>query len=659
MASNDTPLIARKVLFGNPDRASVQLSPDGSQIAFLAPAEGVLNVWVAPREDLAAARPVTSDAGRGIRFYGWAYTSTHILYIQDKNGDENWRLYVVDLQDGGVRDLTPFDGVQARLQEISPDFPAEILVAINRRNAQLHDLYRLNIRTGELALLRQNDGFMGFLTDDAFHVRGALRMTPDGGLEMLQPAGDGWELWESVPAEDSLTTAAAGFDKSRDVLFMRDSRGRNTAALFARNLATGAMSLLAEDVQVDVGDIVRHPTEKHVQAVSFCYTRKRWQILDLAIEPDLAYLRTVADGEAEIVSRTLDDRFWIVLYVVDDGPARFYLYDRTARAARFLFTNRQELEDQPLAKMHAATLVARDGLALVAYYTLPPGADSDGDGIPDRPVPLVLFPHGGPWGRDVWGFNPWHQWLANRGYAALCVNFRSSTGFGKGFINAGNFEWGGKIMDDQVDAVRWAVAQQIADPGRVAVMGGSFGGYSTLGGLTFNPEVFACGVDLVGPSNLITLLESVPPYWRPVFEMFATRVGDPRTEEGRALLRKHSPLTYVDRICRPLLIGQGANDPRVKQAESDQIVEAMQAKDIPVTYLLYPDEGHGFARPENNLSFTAIAEAFLARCLGGRYQSIGDDFRGSSLTVPAGAEHVPGLTEALAQRAAAELKTEG
>ena len=294
----------------------------------------------------------------------------------------------------------------------------------------------------------------------------------------------------------------------------------------------------------------------------------------------------------------------------------------------------------------------------MAYYTLPLGTDSDGDGIPDRPLPMVLFPHGGPWGRDTWGYNPWHQWLANRGYAVLCVNFRSSTGFGKAFVNAGNLEWGGKIMDDQIDAVRWAIAQGIADPSRVAVMGGSFGGYSTLAGLTFTPEVFACGVDLVGPSNLITLLESMPPYWKPMLEMFTTRVGDHRTEEGRALLKKHSPLTYVERIRRPLLIGQGANDPRVKQAESDQIVQAMQAKGIPVTYVLYPDEGHGFARPENNLSFNAIAEAFLARCLGGRYQPIGDDFQRSSLQVPTGADEVPGLPEALVEHAAG-LKVEG
>jgi len=647
----DIPLIPRKVLFGNPDRASVQLSPDGGQIAYLAPLEGVLNVWVAPRQDPQAARPVTHDTGRGIRVYLWAHTNAHVLYIQDKNGDENWRLYAADLRAGAVMDLTPFEAVQARLQQISPRFPGEILVSINHRNPQLHDLYRLDIHSGQMALLAQNDGFMGFLTDDDYRLRGALRMIEDGGIELLRPAGDGWELWERIPAEDALTTTPVGFDRSGEVLFLKDSRGRDTAALLARHLPTGETTLLAADPQADAADVLRHPTEKHVQAVSFIYDRKRWQVLDPSIEPDLAYLRAVADGEVEITSRTLDDRFWIVLYLVDDGPARYYLYDRESCSARFLFTNRKGLEGQPLAKMRSAVIPARDGLKLVAYYTLPIGCDADGDGIPDRPVPMVLIPHGGPWGRDYWGYSTWHQWLANRGYAALYVNFRSSTGFGKAFINAGNLEWGGKIMEDQHDAVRWAMETGIADPARVAVMGASFGGYSTLGGLTFNPEVFACGVDLVGPVNLITLLDSVPPYWKPMFEMFATRVGDPRTPEGREHLRKHSPLTYVERICRPLLIGQGANDPRVKQAESDQIVQAMRAKGIGVTYVLYPDEGHGFARPENNLSFSAIAEAFLARCLGGRYQPVGDDFAGSSLTAPVGAEQVPGLQEALAHRA--------
>jgi len=450
-----------------------------------------------------------------------------------------------------------------------------------------------------------------------------------------------------VPSEDALTTETVGFDKSGRTLFMVDSRGRNTAALVAMDVESGKKTLLAEDPRADAADIVRHPTEKHIQAVSFVYERKRWQVLDRSIEPDLAALRAVSAGDVEIASRTLDDSLWVVAYLVDDGPVRYYLYDRQRRQARFLFTNRKDLETYPLAKMHPVVIKARDGLDLVCYYTLPLGSDPDSDGIPERPLPLVLNPHGGPWHRDYWGYHPWHQWMANRGYAVLAVNFRSSTGLGKAFVNAGNLEWGGKIMEDQQDAVRWAIEQGIADPQKLAVMGGSFGGYSTLAGLTMYPDVFACGVDLVGPSNLITLLETIPPYWKPLLEQFTTRVGDHRTAEGRALLAKHSPLTYVERIRSPLLIGQGANDPRVKQAESDQIVQAMQTRGIPVTYVLYPDEGHGFARPQNNLSFYAIAEAFLARRLGGRYEPIGDDFGGSSLQVLAGAENVPGLKAAL------------
>jgi len=646
--SSQTPLIPRKILFGNPDRAFVRISPDGAQISYLAPREGVLNVWVAPRHDPTAARPVTQDTGRGIRYYFWAYTNQHILYIQDKNGDENWRLYSVNLATDEVKDLTPFEGVQTQIKNVSPKLPDEVVVGLNNRNPQWHDIYRINIHTGAMVQLEQNDRFMDYIVDDDYRLLIAIQMTPDGGLEMYKSAASGgWESWDTIPGPDMLTTTPAGLNKSSTVLFMKDSRGRNTSAVIACNLETKQSILLAEDPLADAEDVVFHPTEKHVQAVSFIYERKHWNVLDKSIEPDLAYLGTVTDGEVEIVSRTLDDKFWIVLYMVDNGPIRFYLYDRQLRSAHFLFTNRHNLENQPLCKMVPVVIPSRDGLNLVSYYTLPFGSDSNNDGIPDQPLPMVLIPHGGPWGRDFWGYDSWHQWIANRGYAALCVNFRSSTGFGKAFVNAGDYEWGGKILDDQVDAVLWAIEKGIADPKRVAVVGGSFGGYSTLGGLTFNPQVFACGVDLVGPSNLITLLESIPPYWKPMLELFTTRVGDPRTEQGRALLTKHSPLTYVDRICSPLLIGQGANDPRVKQAEADQIVKAMQAKHIPVTYVLYPDEGHGFARPENNLSFNAIAEAFLSKCLGGRYEPIGDDFKGSSLQVLTGAEEVPGLPAAL------------
>jgi dipeptidyl aminopeptidase/acylaminoacyl peptidase len=384
-----------------------------------------------------------------------------------------------------------------------------------------------------------------------------------------------------------------------------------------------------------------------MQAVAFNYARPEWKVLDRSIQADLDYLKTVAGGDISVTSRTLDDRTWTVAYLMDNRPVRFYLYDRTARRARFLFTNRKALEDLPLATMHPVVIESRDGQDLVSYLTLPVDSDRGRRGRPDRPLPMVLAVHGGPWARDGWGLIPEHQWLANRGYAVLSVNFRGSTGFGKRFINAANGEWAGKMHDDLIDAVNWAVQERIADKDRIAIMGGSYGGYAALVGLTFTPDVFACGVSLVGPSSIITLLNTIPPYWEPEIAMFTTRVGDHRTEEGRRFLESRSPLTFVEGIRRPLLIGQGANDPRVKQSESDQIVDAMQRKGIPVTYALYSDEGHGFARPENRMSWSAVVEAFLSRHLGGRFEPVGNDFAGSTITVPTGAGGAPGLEEAL------------
>jgi dipeptidyl aminopeptidase/acylaminoacyl peptidase len=641
------PLIPREVLFGNPDKASPRLSHDGARLSYVAPVNGVLNVWVGPADDPEAARPVTDDRSRGIRFHFWAYTNQHVIYIQDVNGDENWHVYRVDLNTNETLDLTPIQGVQALVQEVSYKHPHEIIVGLNDRDPRLHDLYRVSLDSGERRLIQQNtEGFSSFVTDDEYNVRFALKMTPDGGSEAFRRTeAGGWELFTKVGMEDSLSTYPMGFDKTRKVLYMYDSRGRNTSALTAINLDTGQETVLAEDPKADVGDVLIHPTEKNIQAAGFTYERKRWRVLDDAVGRDLEYLSTIADGEIEIASRTLDDRHWMVVYVMDNGPVRYYRYDRDARRAEFLFTTRKALEGAPLAKMHPVVIKARDGLDMVCYYTLPP---QSGDGaIPNRRLPMVLFVHGGPWARDFWGYDPHHQWLANRGYAVLSVNYRGSTGFGKEFINAGNMEWGRKMHDDLIDAVQWAIAQGIADPRRIAIMGGSYGGYATLAGLTFTPDVFACGVDVVGPSNLVTLMETIPPYWEPIVAVFTTRVGDHKTEEGRTFLMQRSPLTYVDRISKPLLIGQGANDPRVKQSESDQIVRAMQEKGIPVTYVLYPDEGHGFLRPENNLSFNAISEAFLAQHLGGRFEPIGEDFKGSSITVPTGAEQIPGLIEAL------------
>lgn len=648
---NSTPLIERSVLFGNPDRASPQISPDGTRIAFLADDGGVLNVWVAPIDDPSAARPVTKDRKRGIRSYRWAFDNQHVLYIQDKGGDENWHVYATNLATNTTRDLTPIDGVQARIQQTSHRIPGEVLLGINDRDPTLHDIYRVNLATGNRTLVQQNTGFIGYATDENFDVRLAMRFTPTGGSEIHKPAeGGGWTLFQSIPAADAMSTGPAGFDKSGKILYMIDSRGRNTAALTSINLETGEQTILGSHARVDVSGTMTHPTENTIEAVSFTYARREWKVLDPSIQGDLDYLKTVADGELNVGSRSVNDRRWIVSYVMDNGPVGYYSYDRDAGKAKFLFSNRKALETLPLARMHPEIIKSRDGMELVSYLSLPVWMDTKGNGRPTEALPMVLFVHGGPWGRDNWGLNSYHQWLTNRGYAVLSVNFRGSTGLGKDFTNAADGEWAGAMHDDLLDAVDWAVEQGVADPKRVAIMGGSYGGYATLVGLTFTPEKFACGVDIVGPSNLITLMENVPPYWMPFMSVLKTRVGDNTTDEGRAFLKERSPLTHVAKIARPLLIGQGANDPRVKQVESDQIVTAMNARNIPVTYVLFPDEGHGFARPPNRQAFNAVTEAFLAKHLGGRYEPIGDDFDGSSVTVPNGAEGVPGLSAALATK---------
>ncbi|MCP4601919.1 MAG: S9 family peptidase [Proteobacteria bacterium] len=674
----DAELLPRKILLGNPDKASARISPDGTRLSYLAPRDGVLNVWVGPVDDPSKAKPITADKKRGVRTYFWAYTSKHIVYLQDKEGDENWHVHVVDLEKGETRNLTPFKGVKAEINAVSHLHPEEILIGLNKRDPKLHDLYRLNLETGESTVIQENPGFVAFLIDDDYNIRFGMRITPDGGSALLKPRKESeekadtkarkikkgkdadkeekttpanpfadWEPFMKIGMEDSLTTGPIDFDKTGKVLYMLDSRDRNTAAYVVLDLETGQKQVVAEDPRADLQDLMIHPTEKTVEAVAFTYERKEWKILDSSIQGDFEALSKVTDGDFEVISRTLDDTQWIVAYIVDNGPVRYYHFNRSDKKARFLFTNRSDLEDKTLVKIHPVVIQSRDGLNLVSYYSLPPGSDSDGDGRPDQPLPTVLNVHGGPWTRVEWGYNPRHQWFTNRGYAILNVNFRGSTGFGKEFINASNMEWAGKMHDDLIDAVEWAVNEGIADRERVAIFGGSYGGYATLVGLTFTPEVFACGVDIVGPSNLMTLLLTIPPYWAPMIDQFTRRIGDHRTEEGRVFLNERSPLNRVNKIQRPLLIAQGANDPRVKQSESDQIVDAMKAKGIPVTYVLYPDEGHGFARPENRLSFYAVTEAFLSECLGGRFEEIGEDFKGSSISVPNGSNHVPGLDEAL------------
>jgi dipeptidyl aminopeptidase/acylaminoacyl peptidase len=552
-----TPLIARGLLFGNPDKASPEISPDGTKLAYLAEVDGVLNVWVGPANHPDAAKPVTKDAKRGIRNYQWSYDNEHILYTQDEGGDENWHVYASNLKTNETRDLTPLPGIQARIEGASHKLPGELLIGINDRDKQLHDVYRVSIATGDRKLIQKNDGYVEFVTDDDFNVRFATKMMPDGGMDILKPQGGDWTEFTKIPAGDSLTTGPMGFDKTGKILYLRDSRGRDTSALVAWNLETNEQKVIASDARADIEAAMVHPTEKTIEAVRVTYDRSRWNILNPAIKADMQYLSSVSPGDVEVPSRSLDDKHWIVSYLMDDGPVRYYDYDRTAKKAKFLFTNRRRLEGLPLAKMHPVVIKARDGLNLVSYLSLPVWSDKNGQGKPASALPMVLYVHGGPWARDQWGLNPTHQWLTNRGYAVLSVNYRGSTGLGKNFTNAGNQEWAGKMHDDLIDVVNWAVAEKIADPAKVAIMGGSYGGYATLVGLTFTPDQFACGVDIVGPSNIITLLNSIPPYWQPMIEMFTSRVGDHRTEEGRKFLEERSPLTRVDKIKRPLLIGQG------------------------------------------------------------------------------------------------------
>tara|TARA_R110002072_G_scaffold9518_4_gene45900 strand:+ start:5530 stop:7575 length:2046 start_codon:yes stop_codon:yes gene_type:complete len=643
------PLIPRENLFGNPTRASGQISPDGNWLSWRAPKDGVMNVWVAPVSDPAAARAITSSTDRPIPQYFWAPDSRSVLYVQDKGGDENYLLYGVDIASGAERTLTPFENTRVELIGTSNRIKDKVLVGVNNRDPRFHDVHMLDLNSGELTLVQQNDAYAGFLADDNLDLRMAVRPNASGGMDFF-PVANGEisaEPSDSTELEDSLTTQPAGFTTDGKTMYWIDSRGRNTAALVAQNVATGEKTVIAQNDKADIGGAMTDPRTGEIEAYSFTYLTTEWTATDPEIKASLDWLDDRLEGNYGVQSRTEDDSKWVVWNDPLTAPTKAYIYDRGAKTLTEFYTARPELEGAPLQTMHPLELTSRDGLTLPSYLTLPPGSDADGDGTPEASVPMVLMVHGGPWARDGYGYNSYHQWLANRGYAVLSVNFRGSTGFGKEFISAGDLEWGRKMHDDLVDAVEWAVAEGITDADKVAIMGGSYGGYATLAGLAFTPETFACGIDIVGPSNLETLLETIPPYWEPLIAQFHERMGNPNTPEGLAMLKERSPLHSADRIVKPLLIGQGANDPRVKQAESDQIVAAMQAKDIPVTYVLFPDEGHGFAKPTNNIAFNAVTENFLASCLGGRAEPIGDTVKGSTAQIVEGEEYVQGLAEAL------------
>jgi dipeptidyl aminopeptidase/acylaminoacyl peptidase len=623
------PLIPRQVLFGSPVKARPEISPDGKRLAYLAPDKNnALQLWVQTlgKDD---ARQVTTDErgivalsafrseDAGFRSYYWTYQPDTPFYLQDNDGDENWHIYAVDVARGKTRDLTNMPArhpLRAEVLGMDPNFPNELLVGLNVDDVRVPDVYRIDLTTGKATLDTKNPGnVLTWGIDPKFQVRAFLGTTPDGGREVRwRPDGKSdWKTalkWGPEDAEGKLV----GFTPDGKGLWLISSENRDTLGVVRLDLETGKQETIAAEEGVDAGDILFNPVTHVFEAVAFNRERNRWKAIDPKIAGDLEALEQGARGELLVVSRDRASRKWVVAVEGDVEPLNYTLYDRETKKRTHLFASQPALAKYRLAPMKPVTIRSRDGLDLVSYLTLPVGVEG-------KQLPMVLRLHGGPWLRDKWGFHEEAQWLANRGYAVLQVNFRGSTGFGKKFLHAGYREWGGRMHDDLIDAVDWAVKEGIADPKRVAIYGGSYGGYAALVGAAFTPEVFACAVDVAGISNLLTLLNSLPPYWEANKKMYALRIGDPEKEE--AFLKSRSPLFKVDQIKIPLLIAQGGNDPRVPKAEAEQIVAAMKKAGKPVTYLLFPDEGHGLSRPENRMKLYTEAEAFLAEHLGGRDES--------------------------------------
>jgi dipeptidyl aminopeptidase/acylaminoacyl peptidase len=619
-ADKSPELIPRKILFGNPVRTSPCLSPDGKFLAYLAPVNDVLNVWirtVGTEDD----RPITSDVTRGIHYYSWAQDSKHILYAQDAEGNENWRMYAVDLESHNIKDLSPFENVQVHFIETNSSFPEEVIFSMNKEDPKMHDLYHLNLVSGELNMIAKNSGnFIDWIIDTHFKVRGAIVAKEDGGFDLVVRDNDEaeWRVVVTWDAEDGMTSAPnfvsppTVFSEDGKYIYMMDSRNANAGRLVQLDVGTGDIVVLVEDSQYDVSQhALLNPVTNAVQAIAVQKARLEWVILDRSLDEDFKAIAALDRGDFYVLSRDSEDKTWLVAFEKDNGPVTYYVYDRQNRKGICLFSQKPDLDQYTMALMEPFSFTSRDGLTIHGYITYPRGMKRSN-------LPLVLDVHGGPWARNRWRCDPEAQWFADRGYVCLQVNFRGSLGYGKDFVNAGDKEFGGKAQDDLTDAVNWAIAEGIADPERIAIWGGSYGGYAALAGATFTPDLYCCAVDMFGPSNLITFIEAIPPWFSTLRATIHKRIGNPETETD--FLKACSPLFNVDQIKIPILIAQGANDVRVKQSESEQIVEAMKEKGIYYEYILFPDEGHGFRKPENRMRFYAVAEKFLAEHLGGRYE---------------------------------------
>ena len=619
-------IIDRELFFGDPEISGAKISPNGNFISFIKPFKGTRNIWIKKAsEPFESAKPITADTKRPISSYFWSNDSKYILYVQDKGGDENYMVYAVNPLDKsdsetGVpnsRNLTDKPKVRAMIYSVPLSNPDLMYIGLNDRDPAWHDLYQLKISTGELKLLRQNDERMvAWIFDLKDKLRLAMRSNEDGSTDLLRVDPKAFVPIYHCDVLENF--APIYFHTDGAQVYLETNKGTNTdiSKLILLNILNKKETFVESDPEkkVDFGSAEFSEMTHKMLYTSYTEDKPRLYWKDKELESEYNSLKKQFKGkEVSLYSPTRDERKYLIATYSDSDPGTVYLYDRNTKKTTFQYKPRPNMPLEDLAPMKPISYKSSDGMVIPAYLTLPKG-------IASKNLPLVVFPHGGPWARDYWGYHSYAQFLANRGYAVLQPNFRSSTGFGKKFIDAGNKQWGDKMQDDITWGVRHLVEKGIVDPKRVGIMGGSYGGYATLAGLTFTPDVYACGVSLVGPSSLLTLLNSIPPYWEAGRKIFHERMGDPTNPEGEAQLKRQSPLFSVDKIKAPLLVVQGANDPRVKKAESDQIVMAMRNKNLPVEYICAPDEGHGFARPVNNMAFCAAAEKFLAAHLGGRFQ---------------------------------------
>ena len=622
------PIINRELLFDAPEIAGGQISPDGKFISFIKPYKGTQNIWVKKiEEDFTAARPITADTIRPIRSYFWSRDGKYILYSQDKGGDENFNIYAVDPQEAPAsgsdipvnRDLTNLKGVRVYIYSIPLTDPDAMYIGLNDRDKAWHDLYKMKISTGERTLIRQNsatDRITGWVFDWNDQLRLASRANADGSNDILRvDAKDLVKIYTTTVFEDAYPIA---FTKDNKRVYMQTNKGDNVdlSQLILFDPETLQEEVIESDPlkRVDLGNVFISELSKEIIYTSYEDERTRIYWKNKSFEDDYNLIKKeLPNTDIHFTSSTTDENYWMLSASADVDPGSTYLFDRKTKKLTFQYRPRPNIPVKDLAEMKAISYKSSDGLEIPAFLTLPKGLEP-------KNLPVVVFPHGGPWARDGWGYNSYAQFLANRGYAVLSPNFRSSTGYGKKFLNAGNNQWGEKMQDDLTWGVKYLIREGIADSTKIGIMGGSYGGYATLAGVAFTPDVYACGVSIVGPSNLITLLNSIPPYWEAGRKVFHVRMGDPTNPEGKAQLERQSPLNSASKIKAALLVIQGANDPRVNKAESDQIVIALRDRGFPVEYIVAPDEGHGFARPVNNMAMLASAEKFLAKHLGGRYQ---------------------------------------